>query len=680
MPQSPDTGAPITQVDLSTMTVSRVLPQPESQAGELVKSLIEASSQRATVNARITSRINAERPYQQDELVRANLGWRSNITTRPLATLMQRAYGRFPRAVADAKTLTTARLPRGHPAGNQKTEFFRTKVTTFIRSNPKWKTLVNSIAWESTAFGYTAAVWRDEESYLPMALRQDSFFAPVGCGQHASSVPVHVFRDDMLPHEAVDLLQTVERAKAGAESLQRSTIYTWFPERLAEAISDAVREDHASTTNTTEDIRKLQDLRRQMASASVLGTGRKVVPLYHVYAVELTGRVSHFIVDKKYRLLFEWLDRFESMDRCTTLFAFEHGDGTLHGSKGIGRLAYNVAALIDRSTNDVMDRLLMSGKLFVKSPAAKHRSFNATMRGGFCLVDPDFELLPSVKLDAGVTDSVSLDGFLEAKLDQMVGTVTPKALEGERVTAAAVNLLASRESDRSDDYLGRFLPQIADMVTETIRRLCLVPTQNASVLAFRQELQAGGLSPEEIALLASQPAMTTIYGWTGVDRQNVILACVEGRGNPVYDQRAIEEAKLEAQVGPEFASSVLSPAPDPVQAAEQSRQQTLESLALMQGLPVPVSPRDNHAIHLAGLLPFVQQTVQAAAQNPAADQILVGLVAHARAHLDLAGTDPSVAEFVPIVEQLEAAMTQLNQAMQPPTDPAAPAPPGPPPI
>jgi hypothetical protein len=658
-----DGESPVTTVDLTARTLSRAFPYPERQVGGAVRSLIEANHQRSTLNSRIASRLNAERPYNPSDLARAQMSWRSNFTTRPLATLLQRAYGRFPRAVADAKYLTSAELPKGTPGGHTKSELFRDRVTRFIRGEPKWKNLIDSLAWEDVCYGYTAAVWLDKAEWLPFALRQDEVFLPVGCGQATEDVPFFAFRQNMLPHAAVDLLEKVEAAIESAAAAGLQPAYTWYPEVLAAAITDAIRDDSSATTSTTEDIRRLVDLRRQLANTNTLGSGRKVVPLYHVFAVELTGAVSHYIVDRHFRLVYEWLDEYDSLRRCVTFFAFEHGDATMHGSKGIGRLAYNVAAVQDRSTNDVCDRLHMAGKLFIKSPAAKHRTFSATMRGGFCLIDPDFEPIPALKLDAGVEESMVLDGFLEAKLDAMVGTVSPRVLQGERVTAAAVNLMAGRESDRSDDYLGRWLPQVGELVTEIVRRACLdQEIRDPRAMALRSDLLGGGLSPDEVAYLATQPAMTTLSGWTGLDRQQVIVACAEGRGNPVYDQRALEQAKLEAQVGPGFAESVLAPTPDPSVLAEQTRLQLMENMVLTQGMPVPVSLRDNHAVHLSGLLQVIQGAIQESVRNPGADQILVALTAHARAHLDLAGTDPAVQQFVPVVAELEQAVAQLQQA------------------
>jgi hypothetical protein len=208
------------------------------------------------------------------------------------------------------------------------------------------------------------------------------------------------------------------------------------------------------------------------------------------------------------------------------------------------------------------------------------------------------------------------------------------------------------------------------MVTGMIRRLFLRPQPekySRRIAEMLQRLAAAGLSEEDIAYLAQQPAMPTLSGWTTAERQSIIVACVEGRGNPVYDQRRIEAAKLEAQIGPEFADTVLAPTPDPTQIAEQQRQQILENGAILDGTVVPVSPRDAHAVHLASLMPVIQGAIQEVQTNPkntGGEQLLRGLVAHAKAHIQLAAGDPAVAQYAEIILQLEQALAA------PPPDPA----------
>lgn len=650
---------PMGKVSPTGEVVRQAFPEPKTQVGQLAKSLIEASRDRNIKNARITSKLDSERPHSKSELDAAGLGWKSNFSTRPLANTTQRAYARFPRAIGDAKYLTNASLPARFMNSRRKTEFFRDKLTRFVRSDPRWQELVEGLAFENVVFGFTAAVWLDEESWLPRAARQDELFVPAGTKQHVSTCPLFIFKRDHLVHEAVELLDKANAAK----KLPEKPPFEWDTEKLARAINEAVPDD--MRTATTDDIRVLEDLRRQISVANAFGTGRKVVTLYNTFVVEPTGRVSHYMTNSKHELLFAWEDRYSNMSECASFFAFELGDRSLMGSKGVGRLAYTVAAVQDRSSNEVVDRFQLAGKVFLKAPEQRHRRFRMTVIGNVVLIGDDYEPIQGMKVDAGVKESLMLDQYIQSKMDAITGNVSPTQVEGERVTAAAVNLLASREGERSDEGMSRWLQQFGAMMSEIIRRVCLVETEDEKVKELRQELLQQ-LTQEEVTHLAKSPAMTTIAGWTPAERQAIVTACVEGRGLPVYDQAKLERSKLSAQVNPDFAEDVLMPENDPTMEAEQVRLQILENGQLMQGILVPVSPRDAHLTHLGAFAEMMTATTQEAAQNPSALPILKALMHHGLQHIEagkqvgLQGMEP-FEQALAGIQQAVKELTQLEE-------------------
>jgi dsRNA-specific ribonuclease len=71
---------------------------------------------------------------------------------------------------------------------------------------------------------------------------------------------------------------------------------------------------------------------------------------------------------------------------------------------------------------------------------------------------------------------------------------------------------------------------------------------------------------------------------------------------------------------------------DPTVEAEQHRLQQMESNLLTQGQPVPVSPRDNHMIHLQTLMPLAEQVAGAVMQGQAPTAVFEVVVAHISEH------------------------------------------------
>src|ERR1017187_387172 len=105
----------------------------------------------------------------------------------------------------------------------------------------------------------------------------------------------------------------------------------------------------------------------------------------------------------------------------------------------------------------------------------------------------------------------------------------------------------------------------------------------------------------ELNELANDPVAGTIQDLTPLQRQLVVSISQEKKGNPLYNQRQLELEDLQARMDSEFAGRVLLPENDPTEEAEQQRMQNLEIMLLSHGQAVPVSPRDNHLIHLTVL-------------------------------------------------------------------------------
>lgn len=637
--------------------VSRALPS-EGAVVNLVTRLVQDNNQRNARNGKIVSKLNSESPWQAEELKKAGLAWKSNFTTRPLNTLVAKVVGRFPKAVNSARFLTASSLPPTVDKAEKKTEFFRREITLFLRGQPGWNDLVDVVTHEVVLFGYTGTAALNADDVLPKPFRQDQFFVPAGTRQSSAVAPFAVFSVEESP--AV-VFQTFKDAQLSAEE---NGDQRWDIPAFAEAINNALPENQRTKMTFGEDARAYQDLARQVN----LGTsfaGSEKVRLFHVLAAELTGRVSHYIVSggSDSKLLFAAPDRFDSMDAVTQFFTFEFGDGTVHGSKGLGRTAYAFATVLDRARNDAVDRMQLAGKLILQGPDNNASRLKMNVVGNVITFSSDWTISQN-QIQANVEASVTLDDYLRRLLDEMAGSVSPTTFAGrDRVTKEEIDLLASREGERSDDVLGRFLTQFGGLVSSVQRRILDPGHPNEQVKAFQQKLLTV-LTPEEMEMLRQSPALRVVEDWSNVERQAIIMAATETMGNPLVDNKRLLWEKLSAQVSPEFANRVLLPDEDPTVLAEATRMQMLENVALGTGVPVPTSPRDNHAVHLKTMLPLFASALQAAGADPGQLGSLQFILQHAVEHLNAAKqqkiADP---ELVEIENQLKQVETAMQQAM-----------------
>ncbi len=591
------------------------------QARNVVKNVQQANRNRQIINTRIMAKYNAERPYRQDQLEAEGLGWRSNFTTKPLPQMIDKVAPRFVDAINGLKYFTNASLGSKWDNSVDKTEQFRAKLTKLIRSRRGWRNFLENIAQDNALFGFTVPGWLDEFSWFPRYFRQDEIFVTTGTRQLPSSAQLIVFREMFLPHELFDQIRDREAADAVG----------WNIGNCVKAIDLASPTQWRNNWGNNVDM-VYQNMLREMTTGFSYQEGVAVISVYSLLVQEVTGKVSHYrMAGDDLSEIYTREDKFDSMEECVAFFTFQKGNDTLCGSKGVGREIYELAGMQDRLRNEVVDRCIMSGKTMFQGNIRDARKFKTSVVGMACLVPTGWQVLEQ-KIDGNVEPFLRLDAYFGLLVDQLIGSVSPRQLEGERVTRAQVELFASREEEGKDARIGRFLDCFIDMVREMTRKICNSDTTEDDAKEFQKEMLKI-MSREELNELADVVAAETIRDLTAQQRQMIVAIAAEKRGNPLYNQRQLELEDLTARVNDEFASRVLLPENDPTVMAEQSRLQQMELAMLQAGQPVPVSPRDNHEVHLKIIVPMLEGAAGAVAQGQASTDAFEAFVAHANEHL-----------------------------------------------
>ena len=580
-----------------------------AQLVNIARTLEDAAKMRNLKNGRIAAKMNAERPYEPEKLASEGLSWKCNFSTKPLSTAIGKIPPRLSKAVHSARYLTSASLPDSREGGKMKTEKFRDSITKLIRSWPDWRPFLNEVAAENATYGFTSAAWLDKYSWKPTHFRQDRFFIPDQTKQTSAYCQVWIGRQELQIFELVNLIDDPKTAESAG----------WDLEACVEAINEAAPKNTLNTSSPYTDFRVYEDAVRESAVYLSLQQGSKVIEVDHFLVQEADGSVSYYMTNHRgsMKMLRQQLDLYKSMSDALSFFSYEQASGLLMGSRGVGRELYEMAGAVDRARNEYVDRLMLSGKVWVRGPTKSLERLKLSIVGNVVLLDEQFTVDP-VKIEAGSNEFGALDQMLTGLMDQIAGGVTPRDFKRERVTADEVNLYASREEERRDDITERFLLQVADVVSVCQRRIADSETIDEDSKKVREELLKY-MSEEELTELALQPALRTVDDWTANEAQNIILFAQEKRNDPLFDQHKLALKATSARVNSDFAADVVLPVNDPTVEAEQARSQVLESIALGIGKDIPVSPRDNHRIHADLLKPDVQQIFQ----NLMQDQSLI---------------------------------------------------------
>jgi hypothetical protein len=521
-----------------------------------------------------------------------------------------------------------------------------------VRKRKEWLPFLEDIGQEDALFGYTSAGWLDEFTWLPKAFRQDEFFVPQGTKQHADSAQVIVFKEVFLPHELFEQIKDKESADDAG----------WNISATVEVINNATPPSFRSQTN--EYYRQYEDMRRELSSTFSFEAGARVIEVWSLLVREIDGKVSHYrLAGDSKKEIFTKEDRFESMRSVAAFFSYQKGNGTMHGSKGIGREAYELAGIIDRNRNEVVDRLMLSGKTMIQTDDKNVKRFRMSVVGNAILIGRGYTVLEQ-KIDGNVEPFIQLDAYLGLIVDQLVGSVSPRQLQGERVTKAQVELFAAREEEARDTKISRFLAQFTEMMVTIQERILDPDTVEKDAKQLQKELLEI-MSREELDMLRNSPVAGTVFDLTPIQRQQLVAIAQENAGNPLYNQRALQEEKIMAQVGPDYAQKLLLPDEDPTVVAEQTRLQHFELVLLSQGQSVPVSPRDGHQIHLGILMPMYEQLFTAINSGQASTEILEVNLAHGLDHYNQAvqqGTPTSeLAEVNAMLTKIQGIIPKLKE-------------------
>lgn len=629
------------------------------QAREIVRTIQAAGRNRSVVNARIALKLNAERPYSQPKLEEEGLGWRTNVSTRVLTTIVDKVWPRFIQAVQGLKFLTDSSLSNKWANNTEKTEYFRKCITDAIREHPGWVDLLENITTTNSIYGHAIVAWLNELSYWPTSFSQEDSFVTDGCRQLPKFAQVVVLHEKMMPHELYQRIKDPEEAKTVGYRLENTI------KQINKASPDQLR-DMLGNGGSLETW--YANAQRELTLGASYMAGASVISVYNLLAQEVNGKISHYqLAGDALDLIFAKDDRFDASDDCLAFFSYERGNGTLHGSKGIGRAAYELAAMLDRARNELIDRAIMSGKVMIQGDIKRLHTFKMSVVGATCIIPNGWQVLEH-RIDGNPEPFLKLDAYLTGLVDAVIGNVSPPQLaggagEGMR-SSASWQLLAAREEEGKDARITRFLTQFVSLVQTMQRRLCSKDAVDEYAKAVRKKLESEGLSDEEIEELRMSPVAATVVDLTPIERQMVVQLAQEKQGNPVYNQRQLQVEDVTARLGSDFAARVILPVEDPTEEVEQTTRQDLETILLSSGHPVGVSPRDNDEIHLKVLMPATEQLAGQIMQGQMETAGLEAMIAHITAHVNSAtqkGVKPeAIKPAMDLVKRAGASLAQLK--------------------
>lgn len=590
---------------------------------------------------KITAKKQGSPPYNPKKLKDQGKGWKSNFSTRFLQKELNRAAPRLYMPILTASTLTAAELPAGWPKGQEKTEFFRQTITRAIRGWRKNDMFWRGMMQEVVDYGFGFAAWTDKYEWRPHLCRMDRGFVPRGTEIMDEKIARFTLKWDYRPDELLELAR--KSIDSGSDN--------WKKDAVAAAVDAA---NLPTLPQDMSNLRKWEELIREQSWDYNYTRSQKVIECRHLYVLEFTGKVSHYILwpggPGDFKLLYEDLDTEDGTDSIVVPLTFGYGDGTIHGSWGAGQLLYDLAARVEKTRCDSFDNLACSNK-------TKVQVLNAKDAASVQLVVNDTTVILSGGQFAQNTGGISANppGYIEMDnqatkwAQEIVGSYLPPApRQASKAATQLADQAISAEEQVQQDVLENSLKQVALVIANMVRRMLDPDSDDEYGSAVRKKLLGDNvgwlkslwnkarrsikllekitppapiaLTEEELEILINQPVIQSVADFTeyAASQRGAFAASVQS--NPLFNQSAVARymAAGVKSAGQAFVDSIVVPEGDTSTQTAQQRMQEIESATMLTtNKALPVIPTDAHFIHWQTLEPELAKVIEAGAIRPA---------------------------------------------------------------
>lgn len=652
-------------------TITRRAVKNAQQALQIAQTLDNDGIERDKKSALVESEYNGSAPWDPKKLKAAKQGWRFNISTQFLMSMIDRRVPSLVRAVESTSSLTNSALPDSYPDAAKKTLKFRKRLTKVIRSWPGWREFLNGAALQNVLQGYCAAAWRTIYDWRVEFVKQGDFRVPEGTSLKSEECEVFSWNSWWKPSKLLTNILNPEAEDAG-----------WNVPNCVKAINEAKPKQKANGADSTgKSLIDLADLAREGVAAMNYANGEVGIDCKDMKFLEIDGRATHYIVRKSDGLeLFKREDFYPSMGYCVQFISIEEGNNTLYGARGMGRKLYNIARATEKVRCLFLDCVSMSGyQWFQRDPEGignkKSQEAQIQVSAPMVLVN-----MKGVAIDRPAGQST--EAFIQANqmltmlAENVAGTVLPTQQltpSADDKTATQAKIEATREEELKASVLERWVLQISDVVSIMQRRLCDPDTTDEIALRFQKELmEEDGLTEAEIIELAKQPAAQSVYNASQVLRGQLAEIAQKWGESGAVDMRSLARLDIEAAVDESIAEEILKgPTQDDDVLMEAARMQMIEFSSMLDGFDVMVSPEDSHEGHLMGAEKLIgQQMAKLTPQtiSPQMAQAVARLILHSQGHVEglKAKKSPKelIAKYAGMLKQGEAALQQVIQTRQ----------------
>lgn len=582
-----------------------------SDARQLFVQLEFENQLRAQSWAQVRNQIEGGRPFDPAQLQRNGELWRTNVNFRDAEAAFLRAKIPYWKKVHEVPRIVSVTLHSKAPMADQWGMMMAENFNRFIDDwGADYQKNFMCFIGDFVKYGPGYVMWEDVRKcrYKHVSAIQMRF--PKRTKANVDDWELVGVRREMT---VTQLLEKVRDAKAKKDSKEAG----WNETAILEAIQMAA----PGPSNTRFlDPNYWQDM--LISNDLVIGGIWPTIIVVDLFAKEHDGQIRHFIFTEKADVGEYLYCNYEEADSFRQIFGtcfYDTGEnGLIHTVRGFAVKNYYYMTTVNRTKCRIVDGATFAMSLnFTRDsntvdespPVEAYSAVNVFPTGMTQLqFYPQLQEAKDVLAMLQQNENENNYSYSDEGAQQNIAKAQTKG-QGDLIAAMA------SEQDTASDAL--YLAQMgSNIFTETMRRLCLKGSDDEDAKNFQKRCKDDGVPDDALFKIertvktGASPNMASpaMRSQIGMQLMQMIYP------NPQANKPWILEFVTNNLLGTELAAQALLP-PGAQSDPGQVREAMMENGDLAQGMPLPVAPEDNHAVHADTHLKPLEMAAQASQQG-----------------------------------------------------------------
>ncbi len=543
--------------------------------------------------ALIENQINGGRPYDPKKLAEQGQSWRANFNFGDAASALEQAQVAYWRLLHDTSNLINIEIHSDHP---DKDRWAQTITHNFNRFIDDWGDgyVLNYLQFSRNhlLYGVGPVIFPDRETPRWKPIRTNDVLVPERAPASSSGQDLLIIEEELSISELWGRIRTEKDKEA-------STARGWKIDPVKKLLHFTINNSQKSHN---DDWVKVEDRIRNKSTELAQEHGN--IEVVTLYVKEWDGKISKMIFSDHFEeagFIFddhETAFRGEDISDDISMVFFEVGNGLFHSVRGFGYKNYQTSIAQNRLKCKVLDRCTIEGLNFRDNSEGQRTTLPITNMGAYNIVPKDLEQLPNYPGSSTIGDAL---GMIQDTVNWNNARYRDQSTQIEQSnTATQARILANLQSQVEVSNSTLYLKQFAkNIMAKQLERLMRKGNPDPDAVTFRERCLVKDIIPEEAFHTMEYTIGTGADpGKTSAALQAEITYQLMQGNSPYVDQYSAYEGYLESTLGASSVKRYLKPE-DQLEDKGAIRLAQLENTSLGDGVPIEVTQRDDHVLHIA---------------------------------------------------------------------------------